>query len=92
MKVPQIWTRVPYGAENMKVPFNLNKWQTGVQTSLRSIASPMRTIATYLNWLLSTNLLEVLPPVQFPGPWWSSSSTPGSQTGRSSLPPGPVLC
>ncbi len=24
-------------------------------------------------------------------PWWSSSSTPGSQTGRSSLTPGPVL-
>ncbi len=24
-------------------------------------------------------------------PWWSSSSTPGSQTGQSSLTPGPVL-
>ncbi len=32
------------------------------------------------------------PPVISPNgePWWSSSSTPGSQTGQSSLTPGPV--
>ncbi len=33
------------------------------------------------------------PPVQFPDgePWWNPPSTPGRQTGRSSLTPGPVL-
>ncbi len=28
---------------------------------------------------------------QFSEPWWNPPSTPGSQTGRSSLSPGPVL-
>ncbi len=34
-----------------------------------------------------------LPQFSFPDgePWWSPPSTPGSQTGRSSLTPGPVL-
>ncbi len=34
------------------------------------------------------------PPVSSPDgePWWSSSSTPGSQTGRSTLPTGNPIC
>ncbi len=55
------------------------------------------------NWPVSRLLRHSLSPgirapvflLQFSSPdgepWWSSSSTPGSQTGRNSLTPGPVL-
>ncbi len=62
-----------------KVPMDRKNWP--VSRLLRHSPSPGDTSAFFS------------PPLQFPDgePWWNPPSTPGSQTWRSSLTPGPVL-
>ncbi len=63
---PPIPGSVCWGKVKMPV-FILEKWQMYAISGLRSIAPPMRPMATYLNGLLSTKHLYVLPREQ-PGP------------------------